>query len=70
VDPTLLLPTFEREDESRAIPDLIQRALAELMERGAAGGEGAPSEEDARAAGELLLARLRELDGMDDGEAV
>jgi hypothetical protein len=69
VDPTLTLPAFERDGEPRALPDIIQQALADLVARGAAGEEGAPSEEDARAAGELLLARLRDLDGM-DGEAV
>lgn len=69
VDPTLTLPAFERDGEPRALPDIIQQALADLVARGAAGEEGAPSEEDALAAGELLLARLRDLDGM-DGEAV
>ncbi len=68
VDPTLTLPTFARDGEPRSLADVLRQTLADMMERSAAGEEGAPSEEDARAASDLLLARLRELDGM-DGEA-
>ncbi len=72
VDPALTLPTFGPDGEPRSLTGALRRTLAEVIARGAAGEEGAPSEEDARAAGDLLLARLRELDSMDgteDGEA-
>jgi DNA repair exonuclease SbcCD nuclease subunit len=78
VDPTLTLPTFERDNEPRSLADVLRQTLADLLAGSAAGVDGAPSEEDARAAGDLLLARLRELEGLDgiesadglDGEAV
>lgn len=72
IDPTLTLPDTERGGEPRALADILRRTLAEMLERGAAAEEGAPNEADVRAAGDLLLARLRELDGMDgmDGETV
>ncbi|HEU0028625.1 MAG TPA: metallophosphoesterase [Ktedonobacterales bacterium] len=69
IDPTLTLPTFERDGEPRALADVLRQTLAEMVRLSAKGEDGAPTEEDARAAGDLLLARLRELDAM-DGEAV
>ncbi len=72
IDPTLTLPDLERDGEPRTLTDILRRTLTEMLERSAAGEVGAPSEEDTRAAGDLLLTRLRELDEVDgmDGEAV
>ena len=69
MDPMLTLPTFERDGEPRALADVLRQTLAELVTLSVMGEQGSPTEEDARAAGDLLLARLRELDAM-DGEAV
>lgn len=63
VDPTISLPALAEHDEPRALSEILRRTVDDLLARGAAGEAGVPSEEDTSAARDLLLARLRELDG-------
>jgi hypothetical protein len=71
LDPTIILPTSVPEDGSapHTPADVLRQMLAELIAQGLAGADGAPSAEDASAAGELLLASLRDLDALDTLEA-
>lgn len=69
-DPALTLPDLGADGPPRGLADMLRETLAEAVARGMAGAEDAPSAEDARAAGELLLARLRELDALEGLDSV
>ena len=68
LDPTIILPTFAEREEPRSLREILRRTVDDLLARGEAGEVGAPSEEDAAAAHEMLLARLRELDSADGAD--
>ncbi|HEX9035961.1 MAG TPA: metallophosphoesterase [Ktedonobacterales bacterium] len=64
-DPAIILPVFAETGEPRSLVEMLRLTVDDLLARGAAGDASAPSEDDTAAARDLLMARLRELDGIE-----